>query len=216
MSYKVPLSSRVRAEQADQIEHIVKNTEYSKSEAVRKVLDAGLEAIDADGEVEIPDYLQTLNERQDIIKKNKVQNLKGGFRNRVFNQFKSRFRQNWSPEEIEMLVEGYRDEIDVLFSDEDKIEAQNEFIDNLLEQYHQAYATSDYDPFDGAFEDFTGVQNGTGGIAEQIKADADDIQDRVITSTDTQKDVVQDLTESYDISVKRATDIVEDILGVED
>jgi len=216
MSEKKVVSLRLDAEKVDKYDAIADQTRFGRSEVLRQAIEVGIEQMtDEDDRWQAPEHIEILDKRQELIKKNRVENLKGGFRNRIYQQFKTRFKNNWSPDEIELVVDGYRDEIELLFADKSEKRRLNDFIDHLLSEYRVAYEKSDYNPFEGAFEDFTGVKEGTDGSDEQIVNDwRSDIQRRLTQTTDTMKDVVDDMVTEYpDLDRKRAVDIVEAVMG---
>lgn len=210
------VSLRIDDEDLDKYDAIADQTRLARSEVLRQAIEVGMEQLAGEDDAWTPpEHLEILSEREEVLKKNKVEYLRGGFRNRVYQQFKHLFSQNWSPSELERVVEGYRDEIDVLFSDDERIEELNDFVDHLLEEYREAYEKSDYDPFEDSFEDFTGVKDDgdTDRIYDLVETEmGSEIRHRIDRGTP-QKEVVDELQDDYDLSVKRAVDVVDTILN---
>ena len=129
----------------------------SSSEAVRLLVDAGVDAVEDVREV-VPEHERVLHRRDRVIERNRVEQLRGGFRSRLVEQFRERFSNGWEPREVERIARGYHDEIDVLWPhDEDRRDELHEVVDDVLDRYREAWDDGE-DPLADPFDGFDGVE----------------------------------------------------------
>lgn len=121
----------------------------SKSELVRNAVAEYVETMD------VSDDTAILAQRSLLIKRNRVAQLKGGFRVRVYDQVKKRFELGWTPRELGMVMESYHSEVNLLFDDSEAGEYHDWLVD-LFRDFRQSYANSDYDSFP-SFSEYGGV-----------------------------------------------------------
>jgi len=136
----------------------------TKSDLIREQLARGVE----DGTLEIPEEFRTLAKRSRVVDRNKVNQIRGGFRARVVRQFRKRFEAGWKPDEVDLLLEGYREEARVLFDEPDE---QIEFIEELLTEYAEKWERSNYDPLEDPFGGYGGVEQ-----AEEEEAEREEVR----------------------------------------
>ena len=179
------------------------------SDIVRDQLAAGIE----DGTLEIPDEFQTLAQRSRVVDKNKINQLRGGFRARVVRQFRKRWEAGWTPDEVDLLLDGYREEARVLFEDPDE---QIGYLEDLLSEYRDKWETSDYDPLDDPFGGYGGVTKGE--QKDMRKSEATDDAKRLLQKyrkrTNTVQLVVDKLSKREGMNEEDARDVLREI-GVE-
>jgi predicted DNA-binding protein len=183
----------------------------SSSEAVRLLVDAGIDAVE-DVREAIPEHERVLHRREQVVDRNRVEQLRGGFRSRLVEQFRDRFGNGWEPREVERVARGYHDEIDVLWPhDEDRRDELHEVVDDVLNRYREAWDDGE-DPLADPFDAFGGVEAGRAERESQQRVDDELVETarrlldrRNVTSPDR---VVERLSERVDVDEAAADEAV--------
>lgn len=161
----------LRESQTQAIEDIVQQTQIdpekpslSQSEAIRKLLDAGLEETDL-GDLVSEAAIVAHREEQFTEKGSEgwLRNQRTGFETQVHRHFKSRFENGYTPEELEEWAENMRQKaynywpVDVGPDYSDRREEALAFVDEQLEKAKSAAEDNDFDHFEF---NYTAVESG--------------------------------------------------------
>jgi len=112
MSDSTTLSVRIKSTLREALDSASEDLRTSRSELVRTLL---REAV-VEGDLDIPEHLRVLAEREAMKDKNRVRDLRGGYSGRVKKQLYSRYYSgDYSASDIEDLAENYRREARVLW-----------------------------------------------------------------------------------------------------
>jgi len=170
--------------------------DLSQSEAIRRLLEVGLEETDDLSEL-VSDETRILLARQSFKEtEGKVRNLRTGFETRVKRTFKQRFENGYSPEQLREFGLNLREEARILWPDwflstlEESEAAEMrarrreciEYVDRVVEAAVEAVETSDRDPLDpdAIFNRYEGVEDGRQRQAvedqlDEVEQDARDL-----------------------------------------
>jgi hypothetical protein len=188
----------------------------SKAEIFRRLIDVGLsnveEADDTLAEI-VPEHVRVEHERERIKRENRVADLRGGFRGRVRDQLRRRFKNGYDPEHIAAVATGYLREAGILFEGDARQEAE-EYVSQVVERYREAYEASEYDP-DGEdpFSVFDGVRLGRDVEDDEMEALIDDAETRLrdarsrLTNPDPDA-IAHILTKYHDVERETANEAV--------
>lgn len=142
--------------------------EFSQSQAIRELLDAGLDASD-DLMALLDEETRVLVERSRLMdKEGKVRNLRTGFETRVKDNFKRRFENGYTADQLQEFALNMRREAELLWpewAEEDYSERRQEaldYIDEVTEAAVDAAEKSTWDPLDpeAVFSQHSGVEEG--------------------------------------------------------
>lgn len=172
MSDRTTLSFGASRELSEAVEEAAREAGTSKSGLMREVL---VETLVKGDEFDIPEHLVVIERREQIKRRNKVADLRGGFRGRVWQEFHSRFENGYKPDGIESIASGYVEEARLLF-DEDEAADHIAYIRELVDQYREKYELGEdlHDP-EEAFATFSGVEE-----AEQMDEEERKARDRAL------------------------------------
>lgn len=164
MSDSTTLSVRIKSTLREALDSASEDLRTSRSELVRTLL---REAV-VEGDLDIPEHLRVLAEREAMKDANRVRDLRGGYSGRVKKQLHSRYHSgDYSAEDIESLAENYRREARILWpewSDTDYQEEREEalaLIEAQVDKFHSLEDTEDGVELDGGTE------------PEELESDAD-------------------------------------------
>ena len=139
--------------------------ELNRSDIIRDLLDAGIEET-PEIEEQIPESVQ-IKYRRERFKDRKgwLKNMRAGFRKRVAEDFKSRFRDGWNQEEISSFAENMRQDAHLLWPGEEYAEERADairYVETVEESAREAIERSEIDPLDPEeiFAHFEGVEQG--------------------------------------------------------
>lgn len=154
----------------------------SAAHIYRELIDVGLRHVDeADDRLAeiVPEHVRVEHERERIKRENRVADLRGGFRGRVRDQLRKRFKNGYEPEHVAAVATGYLREAGILFEGDERQEAE-EYVSQVVDRYREAYEASDYDP-DGEdpFSVFDGVRLGRDVEDGEMEALIDDAETRL-------------------------------------
>jgi antitoxin component of RelBE/YafQ-DinJ toxin-antitoxin module len=134
VSERTTISFRVDGSLSEALDAAADDLGTSKSELCREVL---AEAVAED--LDVPDHLEILTQRERMKRRNRVEDLRGGFSGRVKKQLHRRYHKgDYTAEDIAAVAENYRREARLLWPEDD--EARNEAlatVDSLVEQYQR-------------------------------------------------------------------------------
>ena len=177
-------STHVRDQQDTIISEIRKLTvsnsgipDMKESEVIRRLLDAGIDAVDLRDLADDPDAVEPTAVEELVseaalarYRHERFQELEGwlnnqrsGFRSQVARHFKRRFKNGFSPSELEDFAENMRRKAHYLWPGEDYSEEREEalaYVEAVVDHAVDAVEESDVDPLDPSsmFEDFEGVE----------------------------------------------------------
>lgn len=183
MSYDHSTTLRYSAEQQQAIDDIVRESkqtddvpDLSQSEALRRLIEVGLEHADDLGDL-VGEETRILLARQQFKERAaKVNNLRTGFETRVKDNFTRRFKNGYKAEQLSKFAANMREEARILWpeylietvDDETAEEYRRrrreciDYVDAVVEAAIEAVETSEHDPLDpeSMFENFGGVEEG--------------------------------------------------------
>jgi len=149
--------------------------ELSQSETVRRLIDQGLEANDELRDLVDDSTMILLRRERFKDREAKLTNLRTGFKPRVKDHFTTRFESGVEPDQMIEFAHNMREDARILWPEDlapnDEQQAQQyharrreciDWIDQLVENYIDAYDESSIDPLDPeqVFSQYEGVENG--------------------------------------------------------
>lgn len=208
--------------------------EMTRSEVFRHVFAAGWRALtdgEADPETDGADALAALDLENVVSESTRVRlrreaflddegwltNMRAGFRARVADQFRSRFRQGWNPDELEAFAENMRREAYLVWPEDlgedysDDREAALEYVDELVAAAREAWETTDVRPLDPeeVFSHFSGVESGERREAAPYEVLVDESKRRLKAGR-VERDLVRSLANQYDTTEEVAREAVDE------
>jgi hypothetical protein len=137
--------------------------EMSKSEVLRAVFDAGLDARDDLRDL-LPEHA-AMRYQRDRFKEGEgwKRNMQTGFEARVKSHFKTRFEDGIREDLVDEWAENMRTEARIVFPDDEERRAEaKSYVDDLAAACEEAIRTSTYDPLDPetVFGHYQGVEEG--------------------------------------------------------
>jgi antitoxin component of RelBE/YafQ-DinJ toxin-antitoxin module len=164
MSDSTTLSVRIKSTLREALDSASEDLRTSRSELVRTLL---REAV-VEGDLDIPEHLRVLAEREAMKDANRVRDLRGGYSGRVKKQLHSRYHSgDYSASDIEDLAQNYRREARILWpewSETDYAEEREEALAVVSAQVSKYQALEEV----GAEVSLDG-----GTDLEDLRADAD-------------------------------------------
>jgi hypothetical protein len=138
----------LRDGQAEAVEAIVDQTELNKSQAIRRLVDEGLDAVD-DWQQLIPEHIQIKNQREEVKAKNRVNDWRGGFEGRVKSRLVERWKNGYKPDELADVAQGYVEEARILWPDDEERQAEAvTYVREAVETVREAHGDAEVDPLD--------------------------------------------------------------------
>lgn len=158
--------------------------EMNEAEVIRELVDAGIENSDLD---DLIDEATLAKYRYERYKEREgwLRNMRNGFRAKVADHFKTRFKSGWNPDELEGFAENMKRDAHFWWPGEEHAEARREaieYVEDVVDAAVEATQVSAVDPLDpdSLFEQFSGVEEGQERRLreEQRETDTfDDLQD---------------------------------------
>jgi hypothetical protein len=138
--------------------------ELSESEIIRRLVDSGLKH---SGLSDLVGEATQIRHKRERYKENQgwINNMRGGFRARIAQEFKQRFKAGWSPEELRKFEENMVQDAYILWPGREHEQAREDkirYVEEVAETTILAVETSDMNPLDPEtlYDQFTGVEEG--------------------------------------------------------
>jgi len=212
-------SVHLRESQADAIEEIRRESaaredvpEINESEVIRKIVAVGLEHSELGTLVDENTRIR-LQREEYIANEGHINNLRNGFRAKVAEQFRDKFKSGWNKSELAGFAENMKEDARMLWpewSEEDYSEERQrapDYVDAVVREAKKAAETSDREPLkpENVFRKFEGVEEG------QARQTAENVRD-----TDLFDRLVADAIERIEATVTtRSDDAITDALAAQ-
>ena len=194
-------------------------------DATGRLIDGELEIHD-DSEVEvdpeklkelIPDHKIGKYRYEQLKETNWIDDMAGGWRDRVRDRLEKRFRSDYQPEDVQALAEGYIAEAELWFGqlrgDEERLEREIQWIHERVREYAEIYEVSNYDADAEFLESFRGVEE---GVAESELSEIEDEVRALIVrkyedSSPGRREVAEKIAFVFDVDAEAVLEIVDEV-----
>lgn len=193
---KTTASFCLRESQIEALDDLVRESirredvpELSKSEAVRRLLDVGLDESDL-SDLLSESSIVSLREERYMADDGDLVNKRTGFETQVYRHFRTRFQNGYTPEQLEEWADNMRAKARAYWPEDvgedysDRREQALGYVEEVLREAQAAAETSEYDPVAPTnFREYEGVQRGAETedrrrrLSDSVRF-ADDLRDR--------------------------------------
>jgi len=191
--------------------------ELSQSEAIRRLIDVGLEHCDDDLSALVSTAARIDHiEQRFMDEEGEARNKRTGFETQVKRHFKKRFENGYRPEQLEEWAENMRAKARASWhpslegDHEERRQQALEYVDALTQEAVEASDASEYDPLDPetVFSGYTGVEDGES--REVFGKVVEDAKRRLRTTNATDTDAVATvLANKHDVTTDVAREAVQ-------
>lgn len=165
----------------------------------------------------IPEHKVAKYRYKQLKETNWIDDMAGGWRDRVRDRLEKRFRSDYQPEDVQALAEGYIAEAELWFGelrgDEERLEREIQWIHERVREYAEIYEVSNYDADAEFLESFRGVEE---GVAEsELNEIEDEVRALIVrkyeTSSPGRREVAEHIAFVFDVEVEAVLDIVDEV-----